>query len=131
MTESNHKASDRKRERRYFTRIDFDADAKINTEQDSHQANLIDISLSGASVKAKEQLQRDQMVKLAVSLCEDVAPIDLKAKVVHVDGDQYGLRFVSYPYDSVVTLKRLMELNLPEPAILRQEVRILHALQSK
>ena len=49
----------------------------------------------------------------------------MEARVVHVEGRYAGLRCLAIDLDSVTHLRRLVELNLGDPALLERELSAL------
>jgi hypothetical protein len=57
------------------------------------------------------------------------AAITMETRVVHREGDDAGLRCLSIDLDSVTHLRRLVELNLGDPALLDRELSELIVVQ--
>jgi hypothetical protein len=60
----------------------------------------------------------------------DLAPgttISMWGTVVHIDGQQLGLRSDSIDLDSITHLRRLVELNAGDPEMLEREISLLIA----
>jgi hypothetical protein len=51
----------------------------------------------------------------------------MQTRVAHVEGPQAGLLCISIDIDSVTHLRRLLELNLGDPALLERELSALIA----
>lgn len=108
--------------RRNFWRAVFHAPVRVATHDGKASATLLDISLKGALLetngswtpKAGEECQ----------LLLDLSPrnsITMWATVVHVDPPYAGLRCEVIDIDSITHLRRLVELNSGDPAILERE----------
>ncbi len=110
-------------ERRHFWRAVFHSSVRLTTHGGLAYAQLEDISLRGALVEVGESwdgkkgddclLQFDLGVGTSISMW---------ANVSHVDGRHLGLRCTSIDLDSITHLRRLVELNAGDPAILEREL---------
>jgi 16S rRNA U1498 N3-methylase RsmE len=110
-------------ERRRFSRVGFDA--RVELTQDNHQweAELEDISLKGLLLKQSElkQLAQDRPLQATV-LLSDQTPIKMTAEIVHQSATQLGLACTQIDIESISHLRRLIELNLGDPAAAEREL---------
>ena len=116
-------------ERRKHSRIAFHAPATLFLPEKTIDTVVLDLSLKGALVRLPAGTTApDQAVgKLHVHLNETLAEINMEIKVVHVEGRYAGLLCLAIDIDSVTHLRRLVELNLGDPALLEREVSALIA----
>ncbi len=123
MTDSS--AQDRRR----FSRIPFDAVAHINTDNGDLFLNcqIIDISLKGVLVHKPGQWQSAIGDKCHLDLLLDKAQvvIEMEATIAHIDDEQIGFDCAHIDLESITHLKRLIELNLGDEAILHRELSAL------
>ncbi len=116
-------------DRRRFSRIPFDAVAHINTENGDLFLNcqIIDISLKGLLVHKPGQWQSAIGDKCRLDLLLDNAQviIEMETVVAHIDDEQIGFDCEHIGLDSITHLKRLIELNLGDEAILHRELSAL------
>ncbi len=111
-------------ERRHFVRIGFHAPAQFTTGHGTFAVRVLDLSLQGAL------LQRPADVALAVGMpCQLSLPlppgdahIAMSAEVAHIDGAHVGVLCRVIDLDSVTHLRRLIELQLEDPALLEREL---------
>jgi PilZ domain len=110
-----HNADRSADERRQFSRIDFEADAILIQDGESLSAQLEDISLNGVliSTPTQYQLRADRPCTLRVSLAGN-AVIEMQIILVHSSSTFLGFHCVSIDMDSVVHLRRLIEMNLDD-----------------
>jgi hypothetical protein len=103
-------------ERRQFSRVEFDADVFLTQEGRKYQAQLQDISLNGVliSTPADYHLRTDMPCTVTVKLADDVA-ITMQVALVHSSSDFLGFHCTSIDMDSIIHLRRLIEINLGEP----------------
>ena len=114
------------RRQRRFTRIPFDVPVTLNSAAGSWDAELIDISLHGALIKAPAPMTEatEHQYQLSVHLdgghniCMDVV-------IAHQRDDELGLRCVDIDLESVTHLRRLIELNLGETELVERELSAL------
>lgn len=112
-------------ERRQFTRVTFDSDARLIDPAGSRQwqTEVIDISLRGALVQrpADSPTEFPATLLLHLQLGSEIQ-LEFNVRVVHTDSEQLGLHFEQMDLDSASHLHRLLELNLGDPALLEREL---------
>ncbi len=111
-------------ERRRFTRINFDAATEVKHGDDSWQATLVDISFNGMLLTTETaiDLETGASVDLTVHLLGDDVTINTPAVLAHKDNDQYGFSIENLDLDSLTQIRRLVELNLGDEALLEREL---------
>ncbi|MCF8179640.1 MAG: PilZ domain-containing protein [Sulfuritalea sp.] len=110
-------------ERRNFWRAVFHSPVRLTTHDGETFAQLLDISLKGALLETGEDWpgRAGEECRLSLELAPDVT-IAMWTKVMHVEGPHIGLRCESIDLDSITHLRRLVELNSGDPAILDREL---------
>lgn len=100
-------------ERRQFSRVLFDADVLLNQEGKAYRAQLQDISLNGVLITTPPDyhLRTDMPCMLHVVLA-DSAVITMQATLVHSSSSVLGFHCTSIDMDSIIHLRRLIEINL-------------------
>ena len=116
-------------ERRQFQRLHFDTHAQLICAGQAHPVQLLDISLQGALVKACAELHwpKEAPCQLIITLGE-CCHIAMASEVAHVQEAYIGLRCRSIDLDSITHLRRLLELQLGDPALLERDLSQLCAL---
>lgn len=113
-------------ERRRFSRIPFDAKAHINTEDHDLFLNcqVLDVSLKGLLIEkpGQWQAQMHQPCHIDLLLEQGEIVIEMNTTVAHIDNDTIGFECEQIDLDSITHLKRLVELNLGDDAILHREL---------
>ncbi len=114
---------------RRFTRFQFDARVQIRRGQEQWEARLLDISLNGALLTVPDGWNASvgESVRLDMHIADSAVVIRMEAEVAHQGSEQVGFRCKRIDLDSIEHLRRLVELNLGDPARLHRE---LHALGS-
>lgn len=110
-------------ERRRFTRIPFDAECELHTDKGSAVVQLIDISLRGTLVESERPLPINvgEHARLHLYLANDIL-IEIPATLSHSAHPQYGFVADGIEIDSITHLRRLIELNLGDEALLEREL---------
>lgn len=112
--------------RRHFWRAAFHSPVRLTTHGGLAYAQLVDISLRGALVEAPADWAGrkgdDCLLQFDLSVGNSIS---MWAQVSHIDGRHVGLHCTSIDLDSITHLRRLVELNAGDPAILERE---LHSL---
>lgn len=103
-------------DRRQFSRIEFDAEVTLVQEGKSFTAQLEDISLNGVllSTPAEYYIRTDMPCTLSIVLSEN-ALINMQVTLVHSSSTVLGLHCTSIDMESVIHLRRLIEINLNDP----------------
>lgn len=121
-------------ERRQFARIAFAAGAELITTQSHLGCQVIDISLKGVLLRlpAGVRLQAGMpcLVKLPLSSRgggEGEVCIAMAGELAHVEGDHAGVLCRSIDLESITHLRRLIEVNLGDPAAAERELKALIA----
>ncbi|MDP2794444.1 MAG: PilZ domain-containing protein [Sulfurisoma sp.] len=114
--------------RRQFWRAAFDSTVRLTTDHGTVEARLLDISLKGALLEAPGRWQGriGDPCHLKLHLAEGVV-IAMWGQVAHLDGPNVGVRGESIDVDSITHLRRLVELNSGDPALLERELQTLLA----
>jgi len=112
------------RERRHFSRVNFESIVTIETRHRRYQADLLDISLKGAlvSIPGENTLQRHQACTFELRLDQGSAAVRMDAGVVYVKDNMLGLQFEHPDLESITHLRRLVELNTGDSALVRNEL---------
>ena len=112
--------------RRQFWRAHFHSPVQLSLHGQLTEADLYDISLKGALVKVPAGWTGKQgdRCQLRLSLGTG-ATISMSADVMHVAGQRVGLECERIDLDSVTHLRRLVELNSGDSALLDRELAAL------
>ncbi|MBA4503351.1 PilZ domain-containing protein [Marinobacterium marinum] len=110
-------------ERRRFTRIPFDAECELHSTKGTAIVQLIDISLRGTLVESTRPLPIDlgDTATLHLYLANDIL-IKIPASLKHAEPPLYGFLAAGIEIDSITHLRRLIELNLGDEALLEREL---------
>ena len=113
-------------ERRRFWRAAFQAEVQLVDARGATAAELIDISLKGALVNVPAQWRGKvgTAARLELRLADDTE-ISMAVVPCHVEGARIGLRCIDIDLDSITHLRRLVELNAGDPALLDRELAAL------
>jgi len=113
-------------QQRQFSRVPFDVPVTLQTEQQSWETDLIDISLHGALIKSPRTFEADQeqLYQLAIHL-EGGLDICMDVLIAHQENEGLGLHCKNIDVDSITHLRRLIELNLGNPELLERELSAL------
>ncbi|CAK0769860.1 Cyclic diguanosine monophosphate-binding protein PA4608 [Gammaproteobacteria bacterium] len=124
-----------KDERRRFSRVPFDTEAQLVRIADGRAVSvlLLDLCLQGALVELPVRgfseipdfVSTGEMARLDLCLGELEITISMETEVVHMHGLHVGLRCRLVDLDSVTHLRRLVELNLGDPALFQREFSLL------
>lgn len=113
-------------EKRQFHRVAHDARATLSAHGRAWSATVEDLSLKGCLVQLDEdwQLSPQEPYHLSIHLTP-VIKIAMQVELAHQEGRHAGFRCQSIDLDSATKLRRLLELNLADSALLERDI---HAL---
>ncbi|UCU97570.1 PilZ domain-containing protein [Acidovorax radicis] len=111
-------------ERRHFVRVSFDAPALLTTSNDAFSVHVLDLSLKGALIMAPPEaaLEAGMLCQITIPLAETGNHIAMSTEVAHVQGLHTGLLCRGIDLDSVTHLRKLIELQLGDPALLERDL---------
>ncbi len=103
-------------DRRQFTRVEFEAVVKLSQDGRSYDTELMDVSLNGVLVKtpSEYEIRSDQSCDISIRLSSDCV-INMECTLVHSSSTYLGLHCTSIDMDSMVYLRRLIEINMDDP----------------
>ncbi len=115
--------------RRQFSRILFYTKARLLIAGEAVSVNLIDLSLKGAFVQLGAKLEFEIGVPcvLELSLNDKGTLIRMQTNVAHQKGEYLGLACQEIDLDSMIHLRRLVELNLGDESLLNRDLSALAA----
>jgi len=101
-------------EQRHFQRVPFTATILVEGPGGQHKGQLIDISLQGLLFDAPEQLPISigDTCSLSIVLPSADQRLCFEGTLIHHSERRYGFRFVREEDETMIHLRRLLELNL-------------------
>ena len=110
-------------ERRHYNRIPFTAEILMQSGDQEWSCNLLDISLKGMLVEPPENLDinLNNPCGMALFLGEDIS-IHARVNITHTTDGNWGLKWLQIDVNSLQHLRRLIELNASNPAMLIREL---------
>ncbi|MEY2633653.1 MAG: hypothetical protein RIR00_2307 [Pseudomonadota bacterium] len=111
-------------ERRLFSRILFRTEARLSEPGHEIGVQVIDLSLRGALLRPLRPWTATSGTPctLRIRLDEMGTLIHMDGQVAHRDGVYVGFRCTEIDLDSITHLRRLLELNLGDEALLQREL---------
>jgi len=115
--------SESENERRHYKRIAFIAEVLVQKDDRQWTCGLEDISLKGMLVLAPESVEPQQNAVYSVELVlgEGVS-IKIQARISHITENHWGLQWENIDLDGLTHLRRLLELNMADPAEMHREL---------
>jgi hypothetical protein len=114
---------------RRFTRIAFHRPAVLDLKVARAECEVLDVSLKGALVEVGPglALRAGDTCSLVIRLDGGDAFIRMDGELAHVNGARIGVKADEMELESVEHLRRLVELNLGDEAVLQRELAALVA----
>ena len=116
-------------DKRHFRRIQFSARCHVYLAGQKWPCEMIDISLKGVllDVTGLNNVKPGDLGKLEMRLDSGDAVINMDIKISHITHHRIGARCELIDADSMTHLRRLVELNLGDEALLQRELAQLMA----
>ncbi|WP_372971449.1 PilZ domain-containing protein [Marinobacter sp.] len=110
-------------EKRRFHRISFDADCELHCHDEVWRTEVLDISLKGVLLKRPEgwSVPLKQPCEVIVHLDDHETAIVMAVELRHIEEERLGFKCQYIDLESATHLKRLVELNLGDQALLERE----------
>ncbi|MDX1811249.1 MAG: PilZ domain-containing protein [Gammaproteobacteria bacterium] len=115
-------------ERRKFTRIPFEASVTLSNPGGHWTGKLLDISLNGLLISKPQNwniAKQDEKYLVEVHPADEVFTIRMEVHIAHSEESHVGLQCNYIDIDSASHLRRLVELNIGDEAILTRELSAL------
>ncbi len=115
------------KDNRKFYRADFKTHGYINLEDKTQLSfKILNISLKGLLVESDaESLKMEESYDLRIKLASTDIEIKTIAMLVHREGGKLGFYFNEIDLDSMIHLRRLLELNTPNEGEIEKELAFL------
>ena len=110
--------------RRNFARIRFETNARLYIGTEEQSVEILDLSLKGALIKPSQPLQVSPHTPAALQIrLDELGPlIRMEGTITHHHGEMFGMACEEIDLDSITHLRRLVELNLGDEALLEREL---------
>ena len=115
-------------QRRHFSRVLFETEARLQSGEQQIGCKIHDLSLRGALIIVSDPAAWSvgQACTLTLRLDADHATsIQMEGTVAHIDGSVIGVHCERIDLDSITHLRRLVELNVGDEALLQRELSAL------
>lgn len=106
--------SDVKKNKRVFTRAPFHTEADLHIQDRKIDCILLNIALKGVLIEVPDtsaNLEKGAKVKISIKLRATEITICAEGTIVHLEGDQVGIRFDSIDIESMIHLRKVLEYN--------------------
>jgi hypothetical protein len=108
--------------RRYYSRVKFEADAQLRVDDALYPAELVDLSLRGALLRLSHPVDRGTRVRIQIRLPASQLFLKFDAELAHKAEEMHGFRFTTMDVDTLCHLRQLLELNLGDTVRGEQEL---------
>lgn len=119
-------------QRRHYSRIVFHGDATLIIDGVRNACAVDDISLKGALVDVTQAITAvpGAPCGLEIRLDGDAAIVRMEGEITHRKGTRIGLTCRDIDLDSMIHLRRMLELNLGDAALLDRELSTMLTLSA-
>lgn len=110
-------------DKRRFHRISFDAGCDLHWQDEVWVSEVLDISLKGVLVRRPEgwNVPLKQPCEVIIHLDDHETGIVMAVELRHIEEERLGFKCQYIDLESATHLKRLVELNLGDQALLERE----------
>lgn len=110
-------------EQRQFHRVHFFQRVQVKTNDRVYETHCLDVSMRGLLLVRPENVdwKLEQGLHVTLTLSEDQV-IEMDCSLVHIDEDFVGCVCDSLDLDSMIVLRRLLEMNLVDPKAINREL---------
>lgn len=113
-------------ERRRFQRVTFNAQTLLSQGEQVWQSALIDVSLKGLLISTPEHFNGDAAQPFTAQIClNEQLVLDMQVSLSHQNAHALGFVCLHIDIDSITHLRRLIELNLGDAALLERDLQAL------
>lgn len=111
-------------EQRQYQRVRFFSKAHLDVAGHSYPTEVLDLSLKGALVRkpAPALPATDLPLRLRLQLDDAGDELNMLVEIAHQHQNYLGLHCLKIDIDSISHLRRLLELNLGDAALLEREL---------
>ena len=112
---------------RHYARIPFAADVLLQMQSQTIAVQLVDIALKGALVQTEtaHTLQLHEKCRLLLPLADDGEGLVMAGRIAHLDDHHVGIECLDIDVTSLTRLRRLIELNTGDSALMDRELSLL------
>lgn len=108
---------------RRFQRVPFQAETSVSTNGTRWRCTLINIALKGALVESDElTLDPGTICEMSIRLPETDILLTFRAKLLYQRQNHYGFKFVDVDLQTLIHLRKLIELNTGNGDVIRDEL---------
>lgn len=114
---------------RHYSRIPFAAQAQLHLRGQTIRVQLVDIALKGALVQTDtvHALELHEPCRLVLPLADEGEGVVMAGPIVHLNGPHIGIECQDIDIASLTRLRRLLELNTGDAALMDRELSHLFA----
>lgn len=108
---------------RHYHRIFYQADANLSCQEKNWPCKITDLSLKGCLLSFELPWTEDLEKIYTLNIClSDQVQITMGLSVAHVVGDHVGFKCEHIDIDSISELRRLVEFNIGNCALLERDL---------
>ncbi|WP_076412746.1 PilZ domain-containing protein [Shewanella sp. UCD-KL12] len=112
-------------EKRQFARILFATGAKLQQDDKVWNTNILDLSLNGALVDEPDAFSpSNAAIILSFTLQGSDIEVQMETSLTHHKAGHLGLKCLHIDVDSISHLRRMIELNTGDSAMLNRELEL-------
>lgn len=114
-------------ERRHYQRVSFDTTAKLSTGDQTFDCQIVDLSIHGVLLRPHGVLRSKTgtQYNLEIPLSDQQSSIKMSLKLLHQAPENLGFVCESIDLDSITHLRKIVELNSGDTAILERDLTML------
>ena len=114
-------------EKRHYKRVSFDTTAKLSKDDQSFGCQIVDLSIHGVLLRPHGVLRSklDTIYQLVIPLSDEENQINMTLRLTHQHPVNLGFVCENIDLDSITHLRKIVELNSGDSAILDRDLATL------
>jgi hypothetical protein len=114
---------------RQYSRVPFVTQVELHLADQTVNVALLDIAFKGALLQTPERLNvaLHTPCRLVLPLADGNESIEMRGKVVHLEGDRIGMTCADIDLQSMTNLRQLLALNTGDAELMDRELAQLFA----
>lgn len=114
-------------ERRHYKRVSFEVTAKLSKDDQSFACQILDLSIHGVLLRPHGVLRSKlgTIYQLEIPLSDQLHQIKMTLKLTHQHPENLGFVCENIDLDSITHLRKIVELNSGDSAILDRDLATL------
>ncbi len=110
-------------EKRRFSRVAFNVDAKVESDEKTYQVSCIhNLSIGGCLLELSGNFHEDAECVVTLPLPHMAPPIEIEGRITRVNNGEISVQFTGISKENLVHLQNIIRYNSEEPDKIEAEI---------